>query len=200
MDEVTGMLATMVPHGMIIKNLAAKWGVKRPTVRRYIERVYDEWFDQAQYDNFQTNRRDQLRHAYQTLYMKALSEGQYATCSGILRELGHLDGTYAPKEIQLGGAVGVGLGLATLGFKTPEEVAERIEELKEMIESGGPTAIGQLGPVIEVDTSSDPGGNGSGNGQGGNGRASGSGNGSGGSAGTTVYTEPDDPGDPESGD
>lgn len=142
-DRVSLMLISMVPYSEIEKQLSASWGKPRLYVREVIRQVHQDWAEGAAVT--QDTRRHQVRQGMEGLYMKAIQKNDLQTAARVLTELGRLDGCYSPDRAVVdhnhAGQVGVGISLGSLGFKSPQEVADRVEWLRSQIKSQGPAAI-----------------------------------------------------------
>lgn len=151
-DRVSLMLISMVPYPEIEKQLSLSYGKSRKYIREIISQVHNDWAEGAAL--VQDTRRHQVRLGFEGLYLKAVQKGDLQTAARVLTELGRLDGCYMPDKVAVThqGQVGVGIALGSLGFKSPQEVADRVEWLKAQIIANGPKAIapGQLQHVAQA--------------------------------------------------
>ena len=168
METVEKMLRRCLAHGTVVRTCAPKWDVSPRTVRSYIARVHRQWDKDA--DEFAEKRFIQRQSQIEgVLEMCMRQEPPNLRVAMIaLDRLCRLEGNYPVEQVavDLHATVGVGIGLATLGFNSAEEVRGRISELRERLMNGGPISAGYL-PAKP---------NGKGNGKangGGNGRADG---------------------------
>jgi hypothetical protein len=145
-DRVSTMLVSMVPYSMIVKQLSAEWKKPKKYIMEVVTAVHEDWANQAAVT--QHTRRHQIRQAFEFLYMKATAAKDITNAARIMRELGLLDGSYAKTEVAVShsGGVGVGISLGALGFKTPDEVQARIEELRARLALEGPKVLQSLTP------------------------------------------------------
>lgn len=153
-DRVSLMLISMVPYSEIEKQLALSWNKPRTYVRDVIHQVHTDWAEGAAM--VQETRRHQIRQGFEALFMKCMvaSPPQLRTAARILAELGRLDGCYQPDQVavQVQGGIGVGISLGSLGFKSPQEVHDRVEYLQKLIATQGPAALqaGQPATVAQA--------------------------------------------------
>jgi hypothetical protein len=147
-DTVRVMLAGMLPLAEIEKQVGNRFDKSRPYVRDVIRTIHQDWADGAVM--VQETRRHQIREGWQQLYRQANADKDWHACAKILTELGRLDGCYSPSQVQVQhqGAIGVGISLGSLGFKTPQEVAARVDWLKAQIAARGPSAIQAAQPQL----------------------------------------------------
>lgn len=141
-DRVRVMMISMLPYSEIEKQCGNSWGKNRSYVRSVISAVHADWEEGAA--SVVNTRRHQIREGFEYLYQKAVGDKDWAVAARVLTELGRLDGCYMPDKVAVHhqGQVGVGLALGSLGFKSPQEVAERVEWLKAQIAAKGPQALG----------------------------------------------------------
>lgn len=158
MDEVQSLLVNLVPYSQIEKIMSQKWRKPRPFVRKVIQWVHNEWAFTSTDPEFTKTRKDTIRNAFQNLYTKAASQSEFNVMATVLKELSHLDGLYAPRQVDISGQVastiGVGIGLAALGYKSADDVRIRLDELKARLKEHGPQALAlnAIGkPVIDVE-------------------------------------------------
>lgn len=143
------MLISMFPHFMIVSQLSMRYGKPRTYVEDLIKRVHDDWAINAA--AIADTRRHQVRHGFEKIMMIAAGKKDAAghptpaldVMVRVQRELGLLDGCYVPNTVNVNhtGAVGVGISLGGLGFKSPEEVAARVDELRARLAAQGPGAL-----------------------------------------------------------
>lgn len=142
-DVVHNMLVNMVPYSEIERQLSARWRVSRKRVHNLIKLVLDEW--SASSSALTPARRHQIRGGFEALFLRANQKGDIGLAARILGELAKLDGCYAPTQAQVNvtGAMGVGVGinLGGLGFKSADEVRDRIEELRGRLAKQGPSLL-----------------------------------------------------------
>jgi hypothetical protein len=153
-DTVANMLMNVLPNHMILSQCSMRWNKPKAYVQDVIVRVHEDWATQAAMTA--DTRRHQIRQGFEVLLMKALkghpnaqggqsSPGDLHLASRIMRELGLLDGCYKPatSEINIthGGQVGMGIALGALGFKSQDEVRDRIDELRAQLAKQGPAAL-----------------------------------------------------------
>ncbi len=147
-DRCSVMLISMVPTSEIEKQLSMSWGKPRAYVRTLITHIHRDWEEGAALT--QNTRRHQIRQGFEALFMKCITKGDLQTAKGILTELGRLDGCYLPDRVAVehSGGVGVGISLGSLGFKSPQEVAERVEWLQAQIAARGMQALAGNQPQL----------------------------------------------------
>jgi hypothetical protein len=147
----------------IQQELGNEWGITRRTVRGYIAKIWKEWEKDSQPT---PQRAAQRRSQLETVYQRALRSDDYKAAVQALDRLCRLDMLYPVEQVQIGveGKIGVGVGLAALGFKSPDDARNRIVELRERLSNGGPIAAAHLA-TGEPEPDEKP-GNGSGNGHG----------------------------------
>lgn len=147
-DRVQLMLISMVPYSEIEKQLALSFNKPRSYVRDVIKQVHEDWAEGAALTV--ETRRHQIRQGMEGLYMKAIQKGDLQTAARVITELGRLDGCYVPDRVQVQhqGQVGVGISLGALGFKSPQEVAARVDWLKSQIAARGPQVIAANQPQL----------------------------------------------------
>lgn len=142
-DAVSTMLISMVPYSMIIQQLHMKWSKPKKYVTDIIKQVHTDWAETAAL--VADTRRHQIRNGFEKMLMMATAAKDLPTMVRIQIELGKLDGCYVPHQavITHQGAVGVGVGIALggLGFKDPDEVRSRIDELQKKLAAQGPQAL-----------------------------------------------------------
>ena len=142
-DEVTAMLRNMVPYSVIQQQLSLRWGMSRASIMGIIRRVHADWAVDAA--TVSDTRRHQIRNGFEQLFMQAQGAKKLDLAARILGELARLDGCIAPTAVnmQVQGQVGVGVGisLGTLGFKSPDEVRARIDELQNRLKTQGPIML-----------------------------------------------------------
>ncbi len=151
-DTVSAMLMNVVPTPMILTQLSMRWGKAKKYVSDVIVRVHEDWATQAALTA--DTRRHQIRAGFEQLLTKAMRPtnpnapqaqqvGDLRLAAHIMRELGLLDGCYKPTgvDINVSGQVGVGIALGALGFKSQDEVKDRIAELQKKLAIQGPSAI-----------------------------------------------------------
>lgn len=140
-DRVSLMLISMVPYPEIEKQLSMSWGKPRKYIRDIISQVHADWEEGAAL--VAHTRRNQIRLGMEALFLKATQKGDLQTAARVLTELGRLDGCYQAEKVQVThqGQVGVGISLGSLGFKSSDEVRDRIEYLQKQLEAEGPKAL-----------------------------------------------------------
>lgn len=140
-QTVQSHLISMMPMPMVVDQCSASWGKPRKYVMAVIQAVEQEWAEEAAL--VAPTRRHQIRAGMEALYRLAISKDKLTVAAFTLKELGKLDGCYQPEQLQVehSGAVGVGISLGALGFKSPEEVESRIDELRARLAAQGPRAL-----------------------------------------------------------
>lgn len=66
---------------------------------RYIKAVKEDWLSAS--EDLREERREQQRRSLEHLYSTAFSEKKYSVCLGVERLLAEIDGTMAPKRVQV---------------------------------------------------------------------------------------------------
>jgi hypothetical protein len=147
-DTVSTMLISMVPYAEIQKQLSMRWGKPRKYVLDVMRYVHQDWASNAAL--LADTRRHQIRAGFERVFLLASqrqtgqqSDPDLHVMTRVMRELGLLDGCYVPSEVNVNhtGAVGVGIALGALGFKSPDEVKARIDELRATLAAQGPRAL-----------------------------------------------------------
>lgn len=142
-DTVSTMLIGMVPYSEIQKQLSMRWAKPRKYVMDVMVQVQHDWAANAAL--LADTRRHQIRAGFEKVLLMAAQQTppDLHVMTRVMRELGLLDGCYQPAEVNVNhaGAIGVGISLGGLGFKTPDEVRSRIEELRAQLAAQGPKAI-----------------------------------------------------------
>lgn len=187
-------LALQMSHREIVAKAAVKFGCAERTAYRWIAKVYERMEKQAVREK--PMRRQQMVLSLRTIMQRAMETNDLRAAIAALDRICRLYGLY-DDQLSIRGTVGIGLGLAAMGFKSPAEVRGRIDELKARLANGGPISAGYLpatsggapsnggapsggngrshgGDISDLDLDDDSGsgnGNGRGNGRGGNGHA-----------------------------
>ena len=152
-DTVANMLMNVLPNHMILSQCSMRWNKPKQYVQDVIVRVHEDWAAQAALTA--DTRRHQIRQGFEVLLMKALKgtpnaqgqagNGDLHLAARIMSELGKLDGCYKPAQSEInvnhGGQIGMGIALGALGFKSQDEVRDRIEELRARLAKQGPAAL-----------------------------------------------------------
>lgn len=165
------LLAAQVQPIEASKQLAEKFGLSQRMCSRYVARVLDRWEKEA--GDTKPIRKHQVRQSLRTVFQAALQQQKLKVCVDALREMAKIDGLYEPIQVGIGGGVevGAGMGLGMMGFKSGDDVRERIEELEARLLNGGPRSTQYLEATCVEESKP---GNGRGNGYG-NGRGNGHG-------------------------
>jgi hypothetical protein len=132
LDRTLQLLLAMTPYSTIERVLSKEWGIGRKHVRQYIVAVHEEMREQS--DLHLPGRRNQIRSAFEQTYMAAMAARDLKAANVALREMAHLDGCYAPKQVNVTGTLGAQVGvIGNFGFKSPDEVQARIQELMQEV-------------------------------------------------------------------
>ncbi len=147
-DQISTMLIAMMPLSEILKQASAKFGKAKTYVREVVRQIHEDW--EADAAPIASTRRNQIRQGMELLYRQANADKDWSTCAKILTELGRLDGVYAPERATVThqGQVGVGISLGSLGFKSPQEVRDRVDWLKSQIAAKGASAVQGTQPQL----------------------------------------------------
>ncbi len=133
MDDVREALTNCEPASAIESRLATAYDVAPRMMRRYIERVFQVWSDEAAKISTE-DRRIHLIVRQEALYREAVKRGHLKVASSVLAEIAKLAGL-TPQ----GAAVAINIDG---GSFTPDEMRQRIAELR---------APRELPPGIEGD-------------------------------------------------
>lgn len=153
-DTVSLLLISMVPYSEIEKQMSMAWSRQRSYVRGVIKQVMEDW--EANAALLVDKRRGQVRGAWEALYNKCVAKGDLNAAAKCMTEIGKLDGCYAPEQVNLNhthqGNVGVGISLGSLGFKSADDVRDRIEYLRGQVAEQGASALvgGQVSAVAQA--------------------------------------------------
>lgn len=152
-DQISTLLISMVPYAEIEKQCSLRWNKPRQYVVQVIAHVTQDWGATAAV--IAETRRHQIRQAWEYLYRQCMAKSDLKAAAYVLTQLGKLDGCYAPESMDIAhshtGSIGVGISLASLGLRSPEEVSTRIDELRARLAAQGPKAL-QAGQPSAVAT------------------------------------------------
>lgn len=118
---IEGMLATMTPLAIIVREAAKRFDVTEMTAKGWYTRTLLQLGDEAQQIE-KDWRRAQMRAAFSDFYQKALIAKQFNSAITALDRLCKLDGLYAPEELTVANKQGV-------AERDPDKVRQRIKEL-----------------------------------------------------------------------
>jgi hypothetical protein len=137
-------LTIQLAHHEIVKQCQARFGISQRHSYRSIEKVYAIMEKNAEREK--PMRKHQMRQTLRMIAQAALERKDFRAAIAALDRVARIDGLYEDMKFSLHhqGSVGVGIGLAALGFKSPQEVRGRIEELKERLASGESLAAAYL--------------------------------------------------------
>lgn len=149
-DRVSTMLISMVPYSMIARQLSGEWKKTKKYIMEVIQTIHEDWADQSALAT--PGRKHQIRQAFEHLFITAKTAKDTGNATRILRELALLDGSYAKTQVAIehSGSMGVGINLGALGFKTPDEVQARIEEIRERLAAQGPKFLQSVSPNVSI--------------------------------------------------
>lgn len=153
-DECLGMLAAQVPRTTMKKNLAQKWGIKPWRVDEYIDEAYDYLMIPARDAAWQEKTRARMRLGFESIFMQAMarkngrqqSDPDFAAAIRALREIGKLDDAYlaGKAEEDKGSGIQKDFNMTNMGFKDPESLRARIQELRDKLgKPGGAKALAE---------------------------------------------------------
>ena len=141
MDTVALSLRGMMPMSEIVRQCSASWDKPRAYVLKVVQAVEQQWAEDAAL--VAPYRKHHIREGMETLMRVSLSANKHTVAAYLLVHLAKLDGCLSPDRVDVthSGAVGVGISLGSLGFKTPQEVQGRIEELRAKLAAQGAGAL-----------------------------------------------------------
>jgi hypothetical protein len=121
MREMEWALDSTRPHGEIVEELSAKWGLHRRQVERIMSAVYKTWEVQSVLQG--PHRRNEMRRRFETLAREAKANGEYHAAIIANDRICRLDGLYAPQKIDLA----VGVQMVAVPEMTDAEAASHLE-------------------------------------------------------------------------
>lgn len=152
MNHIIGLINMGRPQHMIEAECSEEWGVKPETIREYWDMIHDEWRGITKVPHYWENTRNSALATWRSLFEEARRMGKLAEAKECWKEICKMEGFYAPDKLEVdSNFTGVGIALATLGYDSPDEVQQRIEELQNRLKHGGPMALSCVQPFLDVE-------------------------------------------------
>lgn len=132
---VESLLARGHARREIVAEVSRKFGASTRTADDYIRRVREEWRKEAEVTAPQ--RRDETRARLMKLRLTLEGKSAWSAVVSVERLLADIDGLRLRPALQVECQPHAGHGLGSLGFKTAEEIRDRITELRTRFADAG---------------------------------------------------------------
>lgn len=97
LNAVEGLLASGLSRPRVVAELAKRWDLKERQVWNYVKAVEDRWAKEAR--KTRPAARNLLRARFEEIATRAMSARKFHAALAATREIGKLDGLYAPDRV-----------------------------------------------------------------------------------------------------